>query len=90
MKLDKYNLHEDFDVLAIWFREDQEMKDGIRGILHYKSQSIILELFDSFSESFDDTFQHLNRIYGFSQDGKLLALEGCYRVKGTDSIPGFS
>lgn len=31
MKLDKYNLHEDFDVLAIWFREDQEMKDGIEG-----------------------------------------------------------
>lgn len=90
MKLDKYNLNEDFDVLAIWFREDQEMVDGIRGILHYRSDSIILELFDSFDEMFDYNSQHLNRIYGFSQDGKLLALEGCYKVRGKENIPGFS
>lgn len=90
MKLDKYNLHEDFDILAIWFREEQEMIDGIRGILHYRPDSIILELFDSFNEMFDHNTQQLNRICGFSQDGKLLALEGCYKVREKENIPGFS
>lgn len=90
MKLNEYNLYEDFDILAIWFREDEKIEDGIRGILHYKSDSIILELFDSFDGMFDHKTQHLNRIYGFSQDGKLLALEGCYKVRGKENIPGFS
>lgn len=26
MKLNEYNLYEDFDILAIWFREDEEIE----------------------------------------------------------------
>jgi hypothetical protein len=89
MRLNKYKLNEDFDILAIWYKEDQEIKNGIKGVLHYRNHSITLELFDSFDDGFKYESQHLNRIYGFSQDGKLLALNGCDKTHGKESFPGF-
>lgn len=90
MNLEKYTLNEDFDILATWFRKDQNLADGIKGTLHYGQSSIILELFDSFGDTFSHTYDNLQWIYGFSQDGKLLALKECSKIQGHESFPGFS
>lgn len=90
MNLEQYTLNEDFDILATWFRKDQNLVDGIKGTLHYGQSSIILELFDSFGDTFSHTYGNLQWIYGFSQDGKLLALKECSKIQGHESFPGFS
>lgn len=89
VKLSDYNLIKDFSVLGIWCIEGQSLNEGVKGTLKYGSNSITLDLYDSFGDSFDHSYENLDYIYGFSQDGKLIVLKDCYLTKGSMNFPGF-
>ena len=92
MKLSDYSMVVKFDILGLWYLKESGIDDGLKGILHYDEESITLELFDSFGESFIDRekYSQIDTIYGFSQNGKHIVLNHCHSTRTTSSMPGFS
>ena len=65
MKLSDYSMVVKFDILGLWYLKESGIDDGLKGILHYDEESITLELFDSFGESFIDRekYSQIDTIY---------------------------
>lgn len=90
-----YSLDKSFEIKGYFsdICEELESDKAISGILSYKHDQIILELFGSLDSLEDGLLGMVNApeiIYGYSSDGKLLILN-CYGyVFGTDHYPGFS
>lgn len=90
-----YTIDKSFEIKGYFsdICEELESDKSISGILSYKHDQIVLELFGSLGSLEDGLLGLVNApeiIYGYSSDGKLLILN-CYGyVFGTDHYPGFS
>ncbi len=86
MSLSECTLDREFDILGTWYRDGETLEEGVKGKLHYGSSSIVLDLYDSFSEG----MKEFACIYGYSTQGKLLILHHCLPVSEDASSLGFA
>ncbi|MGX7371406.1 hypothetical protein ACWOE5_03145 [Aerococcus sanguinicola] len=84
MRLSKYNLEEDFVIEGLWFLDGQNIRDHYFGSLTYNSDNIILRI-----QGLDVETDQIQRLYGLSQDGKLIILNNIIMKKWNSSIPGY-
>lgn len=94
MKFKDYTWDKDFEIKGYY----SETPDGIidnnylSGTLYYSSSEIILELFGEFEEEQAFSFgfgKELEKIYGFSNNGKILILNTYREPMRYSTTPGF-
>lgn len=90
-----YSLDKVFEIKGFFSdqKEDLLSDNMLSGILTYKHDNIVLELFGNLNSLEDEiigTVKAPDVIYGYTSDGKLLIIN-CYGfVYGTDHSPGFT
>ncbi|HEO0550466.1 TPA: HEPN domain-containing protein [Streptococcus agalactiae] len=95
MKFKDYTWDKEFEIKG-YFSESprgiSDNNDSLSGILHYSPREIILELFGEFPDNNGISFgfgKHLEKIYGFSSNGKILILNTYAEPFGNTTMPGF-
>lgn len=49
MKFDRYRLDKEFELMGRWFIDEEDIDEGISGILKYSPENIILDLIGAFN-----------------------------------------
>jgi hypothetical protein len=85
-----------FEYFGTWYLPDQDVNDGVEGILKYDSdKGANLQLIGSFTDPFEK-LQDIREIsepriiLGFTSCGKKITLHQCREIPGTIKIPGFA
>ena len=85
MDLAHYKLDKSFEILGKWTPDYLNFQEAITGTLYYDVDGMTLEIYGSF-----EFWARTERIYGFSQDGKLLWIPNVSTHKESHSRPGYS
>ena len=95
MNFKNFTWDKDFEIKGYFSETPQDIyisNNSLSGILRYSPREIILELFGEFPEEKYISFgfgKHLEKIYGFSSNGKILILSTYAQPTGESSTPGF-
>ena len=89
-------MNDSFEIKGVWYLPGKNLEqDGVKGVLKYNPDRIILDLIGTFEETeklnffvSDDQLIKLN-IYGFSNAGEWLSLFSCLEIKSLTCFPGF-
>lgn len=90
MSLTNYTLDQEFDILATWFRVGETSEMGVKGKLHYSNESIVLDLYDSFSNQPAGDTQTIDQLYGLSTTGAFLIVNDCSPISEDATTFGFA
>lgn len=91
---DNYGLDKDFEIKG-FFSDDKSKvltTEARSGILNYKQNQIVLELFDELPRNNDVSyglFKEVDRIYGWDSSANFLILDIFGNPFGTSTVPGF-
>ncbi len=85
MDLAHYTLDKSFQILGKWTPDYLNFQQAISGTLYYDTDGMTLEIYGAF-----EFIPRTERIYGFSQDGKLLWIPSVVSRKENQSTPGYS
>ena len=91
---DNYGLDKDFEIKG-FFSDDKSKvftTEARSGILNYKQNQIVLELFDELPRNNDVSyglFKEVDRIYGWDSSANFLILDIFGSPFGTSTVPGF-
>jgi hypothetical protein len=95
MKFKDYTWDKEFEIKGYFSEIPEDIvneHDSLSGILHYSPSEIVLELFGAFEVESGISFgfgKYLEKIYGYSSDGKIIILNTYGEPTGTSSSPGF-
>lgn len=85
MDLVHYGLDTSFEILGKWTPDYLSFQEAITGTLHYGPDGFTLEIYGAF-----EFWTRTERIYGFSQDGKLIWIPQVNSRIETQSQTGYS
>lgn len=80
MKFKDYTWDKEFEIKGYFSEIPEDIvneHDSLSGILHYSPSEIVLELFGAFEVESGISFgfgKYLEKIYGYSSDGKIIIL----------------
>lgn len=95
MEFKDYTWDKEFEIKGYFSEIPEDIvneHDSLSGILHYSPSEIVLELFGAFEVESGISFgfgKYLEKIYGYSSDGKIIILNTYGEPTGTSSFPGF-